>query len=242
MSTMSDKEKIQIRVLFFAAIKEITNTGLVEFIVPMGTTVGELKLELSSRYPALETISSHMLASINQEFAFDDDIIPSDAEIAFFPAVSGGENYPTIVKIVTDSFSTDELIRQITFRETGAVCSFTGIIRGITAGAQQVETMYLEYEAYVPMAEAKMMQVAAEIRAQWPSVQGIILVQRIGKLASETPTVLIACSAAHRNTGVFDAAKYGIDRLKEIVPIWKKEIGPQGNVWVEGEYIPNRGD
>jgi molybdopterin synthase catalytic subunit len=54
--------------------------------------------------------------------------------------------------------------------------------------------------------------------------------------------VLIACSAGHRDTGVFDAARYGIDRLKEIVPVWKKEVGPQGKEWVEGEYFPAKGD
>jgi molybdopterin synthase catalytic subunit len=92
------------------------------------------------------------------------------------------------------------------------------------------------------MAEAKMRQVAAEIRQRWPSVEGIAIVQRIGRLDPLTPTVLIACTAAHRDTGVFDAARYGIDRLKEIVPVWKKEVSPDGEVWVEGEYIPNQED
>jgi molybdopterin synthase catalytic subunit len=100
----------------------------------------------------------------------------------------------------------------------------------------------LEYEAYKPMAEAKMAQVADEIRARWPSVEGIVVVQRIGPLDPGTPTVLIACSAAHRDTGVFEAARYGIDRLKEIVPVWKKEIGPAGEVWIEGHYTPGQGD
>jgi len=73
-------------------------------------------------------------------------------------------------------------------------------------------------------------------------VEGIAIVQRIGKLYPKTPTVLIACTAAHRDTGVFDAARYGIDRLKEIVPIWKKEFGPNGETWIEGDYIPKPGE
>ncbi len=64
--------------------------------------------------------------------------------------------------------------------------------------------------------------------ARWPTVEGIAIVQRIGRLYPMTPTVLIACTAAHRDTGVFEAARYGIDRLKEIVPVWKKEVGPHG--------------
>ena len=81
-----------------------------------------------------------------------------------------------------------------------------------------------------------------EIRERWPSVEGVAIVQRIGKLMPGTPTVLIACTAGHRDTGVFEAARYGIDRLKQIVPIWKKEVGPEGEEWVEGDYFPSPGE
>lgn len=91
-------------------------------------------------------------------------------------------------------------------------------------------------------AEAKMKQVADEIRERWPTIEGIAIVQRIGRLYPRTPTVLIACTAAHRDTGVFEAARYGIDRLKEIVPVWKKEVGPNGEEWIEGDYIPKPGE
>jgi molybdopterin synthase catalytic subunit len=84
--------------------------------------------------------------------------------------------------------------------------------------------------------------VANEIRVRWPKVEGIAIVQRIGHLPAGTPAVLIACAAPHRDMGVFDAARYGIDRLKEIVSIWKKEIGPNGEVWVEGDYHPDERD
>ena len=100
----------------------------------------------------------------------------------------------------------------------------------------------LEYEAYEPMALAKMHQVAAEIREQWPLVQGIAIVQRVGKLAIGQNTILIACSSGHRDQGCFEAARYGIDRLKEIVPVWKKEIRPDGQSWVEGHYMPTPDD
>jgi molybdopterin synthase catalytic subunit len=87
-----------------------------------------------------------------------------------------------------------------------------------------------------------MKQVADEIRAKWSVIEGIAIVQRIGKLYPKTPTVLIACTAAHRDTGVFEAARYGIDRLKEIVPIWKKEVSLDGQFWVEGDYTPKPGE
>jgi molybdopterin synthase catalytic subunit len=150
--------------------------------------------------------------------------------------------FPTICYITEDELDLDALLASITLDASGAAAIFTGMVRAETAGGEAHETLYLEYEAYVPMAEAKMQQVAEEIRARWPAVQGIAIVQRVGKLFPRTPTVLIACTAAHRDTGVFEAARYGIDRLKEIVPVWKKEVGPGGEQWVEGQYVPKPGE
>lgn len=152
------------------------------------------------------------------------------------------QNYPTITLITEEPLDLNDLVSRITLPTTGAACLFTGMVRGITTRDQPHQTLYLEYEAYQPMAEAKMRQVAEEIRQRWSAVEGIVIVQRVGHLDPGTPTVLIACSAAHRDTGVFEAARYGIDRLKEIVPVWKKEVSPDNEVWIEGEYIPDRQD
>jgi molybdopterin synthase catalytic subunit len=151
-------------------------------------------------------------------------------------------DYPTIFAITEDEIDLNALLAQITLASSGAAAIFTGMVRGITKRGEVHETEFLEYEAYRPMAEEKMKLVADEIRVKWPTVEGIAIVQRIGKLFPKTPTVLIACTAAHRDTGVFEAARYGIDRLKEIVPIWKREVGSDGQFWVEGDYIPERGD
>jgi molybdopterin synthase catalytic subunit len=150
--------------------------------------------------------------------------------------------FPTIYSITESEIDLNDLLAKITLTSTGAAAIFAGMVRGVTSRGDSHETEYLEYESYAPMAEAKMKQVADEIREKWPIVEGIAIVQRIGKLYPKTPTVLIACTAAHRDTGVFDAARYGIDRLKEIVPVWKKEIGPDGQEWVEGDYIPKPGE
>ncbi|HEX5809426.1 MAG TPA: molybdenum cofactor biosynthesis protein MoaE [Anaerolineales bacterium] len=149
---------------------------------------------------------------------------------------------PTIFSITEDEIDLNDLLARITLVSTGAAAIFTGMVRGATSRGGTYETEYLEYEAYIPMAEAKMKQVAEEIRAKWPVVEGIAIVQRIGRLYPKTTTVLIACTAAHRDTGVFDAARYGIDRLKEIVPVWKKEVSPDGEFWVEGDYVPKAGE
>lgn len=151
-------------------------------------------------------------------------------------------NLPTIFSITESEIDLNGLLARITLTTTGAAAIFTGMVRGVTSRADPHQTEYLEYEAYVPMAEAKMKQVAEEIRVRWPVVEGIAIVQRIGRLYPKTPTVLIACTAAHRDTGVFEAARYGIDRLKEIVPVWKKEVSPDGEEWIEGDYTPKPGE
>jgi MoaE-MoaD fusion protein len=159
-------------------------------------------------------------------------------------------NLPTILDITADELDLDTLLEKITLPTTGAAAIFTGMVRGVTSRrsstqgshGEAYETVYLEYEAYKPMAEAKMRLIAEEIRQKWPSVEGIAIIQRVGRLYPRTPTVLIACTAAHRDTGIFEAARYGIDRLKEIVPIWKKEFGLNGEFWVEGDHAPTPGE
>ena len=114
-------------------------------------------------------------------------------------------DFPTIFSITEDKLDLDDLLAKITLTSTGAAAIFAGMVRGVTSRGEAHETEFLEYEAYIPMAEAKMKQVAEEIRTKWPVVEGIAIVQRIGKLYPRTPTVLIACTAAHRDTGVFDS-------------------------------------
>lgn len=229
---------VTIKVLFFATLKERAGTRERYVELPDTIHIRDLKNLLGQQDPNLAPLLNTALASINREFAFDDDPIPAGAEVAFFPPVSGGSGAPTIYSITEEPLDLDQLLAHITLPTTGAACVFTGMVRGVTQRDDPHETVFLEYETYQPMAEAKMRQVAEEIRHRWPAVEGIAIVQRIGKLYPGTPTVLIACTAAHRDTGVFEAARYGIDRLKEIVPVWKKEVGSHGETWVEGDYVP----
>ena len=232
----------EIKVLFFATFRQMAGVRETMVELPQGARVADLKARLEEDYPGLAEALGSSLVSLNREFAFDEDVIPEGAEVAVFPPVSGGQDLPTIFSITEKQLDVDELVARITLPTTGAACCFTGMVRGETRRGEPRQTVYLEYEAYEPMAEAKLRQVADEIRQRWPAVEGIAIVQRVGRLAPGTPTVLIACSAAHRDTGVFEAARFGIDRLKEIVPVWKKEVGPDGEQWVEGEFFPGRDD
>lgn len=237
----------QITVLFFASLRDLAGLKEVQMELPEGATIADLKGALVERFPGLKPAMGSALVSVEREFGFDEEPLPVGAEVALFPPVSGGagepqSQFPTIFSITEDELDLNNLLAQITLSSTGAACLFTGMVRGVTSRGELHETSYLEYEAYKPMAEAKMRQVAEEIRERWPVVEGIVIVQRIGRLDPKTPTVLIGCTAAHRDTGVFEAARYGIDRLKEIVPVWKKEVGPSGQTWVEGDYRPTRAD
>ncbi len=163
----------------------------------------------------------------------------------FFLRSLAGEkimDYPTIISVSEAKFDLEMLIAQVTLPSTGAAAIFSGIVRGITIRGETHETSYLEYESYQPMAEAKMRQVAEEIRSRWPSVEGIAIAQRVGRVYPQTMATVIICTAAHRDTGIFKAARFGIDRLKEIVPVWKKEFRRDGELWVEGEHIPKTGE
>jgi MoaE-MoaD fusion protein len=248
----------KVKVLFFASLRDRAGTRQTTIDLPDHAVVSDLKSNLEVAFPELSEALGSTLVSINREFAFDEDPVPEGAEVALFPPVSGGsdqaagykskskpgsmKDQPTIFAITEDEIDLNSLLAQITLPSTGAACFFTGMVRGITTRGERHETTYLEYEAYKPMAEEKMRQVADEIRNKWPAVEGIAIMQRIGRLDPMTPTVLIACTAAHRDTGVFEASRYGIDRLKEIVPVWKKEVGPDGKSWIEGTYFPKPGE
>lgn len=236
---------MNVSILLFATLKDAAGGSRVTLALNGETaTVVEVRAALAERYPALRKSLPTAIAAVNQEFAELEDVVTEGDEVAFFPPVSGGQGWPLIIRLADAPYSMDEVIAGITTPATGAVCAFSGFVRGQTAGegGTVTQTERLEYEAYEAMAVAKMGQVADEIRARWPGVQGMAFVQRVGVLPVGQPTVFIACAGAHRDGGCFEAARYGIDRLKEIVPVWKKEIRPDSGVWVEGGYTPGAAD
>src|SRR5512135_42406 len=231
---------MNIRIKLFATLKDQAGSSHVEINLPEDATVATLLDRLAIAQPKLAPSLPTSLVAVNQEFAFGSTPIRSGDEVALFPPVSGGSSaYPEIFRIADHQIDLNELVASVTLPSTGAVCTFTGTVRGLSSDH---ETSLLNYEAYTPMAEAKMKQVANEIRSRWQDVQGIAMVQRVGQLKVGEFTVMIAVSAGHRDQGIFEAARYGIDRLKEIVPVWKQEVGPQGERWVEGHYRPTEAD
>jgi molybdopterin synthase catalytic subunit len=132
-----------------------------------------------------------------------------------------------LFEIVQDPILVDEVISRLANPAIGAVVTFVGIVRGDTDGRR---VLYLEYEAYPEMAAQVLAQVGDEVRARWTEVQQVAIVHRVGRLDIGDVAVVIALSAAHRRQ-TFDALRYAIDRIKEIVPIWKKEVWADGAEW-----------
>ncbi len=132
-----------------------------------------------------------------------------------------------LFEITTEKPSVDEVIARLADPASGAVIAFVGVVRGNTDGR---EVRYLEYEAYPEMAEELLRQIGGEIQARWNTIQKVAIVHRVGRLYIGEASVVIALSAAHREQ-VFDAVHYAIDRLKQIVPIWKKEVWTDGAEW-----------
>lgn len=132
-----------------------------------------------------------------------------------------------LFEITTEEISVDEVVARLASPAIGGVGVFIGVVRGETDGR---ETQHLEYEAYPEMAEEQLGQIGAEVSERWPTIQEVAIVHRIGRLEIGETIVVIAISSAHREE-LFDATHYAIDRLKGIVPIWKKEVWSDGEAW-----------
>lgn len=132
--------------------------------------------------------------------------------------------------IIREPLSVDDVIRRVASPAVGAVVTFVGTVREHSRGRQ---VSYLEYEAYPEMALETLREIGQEIRERWPAFSDVSIVHRVGRQEIGEISVVIAIAAAHR-TDTFDAARYAIERIKQVVPIWKKEVWADGEAWVEG--------
>jgi molybdopterin synthase catalytic subunit len=231
---------MKVTVKLFARLRELVGTPTLERQTADGSTVYDLLQNLQDEFPQLNGALGRTAVSVNREFADLQTHLAEGDEIAIFPPVSGGAGGDDDkFAVTTNPISLDELAAKVRRPETGAVAVFAGVVRSVSDG-KAVE--HLEYEAYHEMALAKLRQVAAEAREQWPHIVDIAIVQRVGHLEVGDNAVLVAVSSPHRYDGCFEACQYAINRLKQIVPIWKKEVGPDGTEWIEGDYLPSTKD
>ena len=132
-------------------------------------------------------------------------------------------------QIVHDILDARALAQQLASQSDGAIVTFSGIVRGTNQGKK---VLFLEYEAYPEMAAKMMERIGKEIQDNW-GLSAVRMQHRVGRLNVGETSVVIVVAAPHRDDA-FAACQYAINRLKRIVPIWKKEVFEDGEVWVEG--------
>jgi molybdopterin synthase catalytic subunit len=232
---MSDT--INVRVLFFGGAKDVTGASESELSLPTPATLKEASEVLYEKFPELKRFGRSLLFAVNQEYANSDTDVNNDDELAVFPPVSGGSETVCDYRCPYDFFElTTEVIdvgvvaRRIVLPECGATVTLDGYARKWTAGR---ETDYLVYEAYEPMALSELNKIGAEAHKKF-EIAHVGIVHRTGRLEIGETSVVIAVSAPHRRAA-FEACEWLIKELKRTVPIWKKEVFQDGEVWVEGE-------
>jgi molybdopterin synthase catalytic subunit len=192
--------------------------------LPDGATAGLLTRHIAELHPGVRELPEARV-SVNYEYVGDDHPLTERDEVALIPPVSGGS--AGHFEVTADELTADSVAELVRSPEHGAVTVFLGTARRMSRGR---EVEYLEYEAYPEMATRKMRQIADEIRERW-GIDRVAMRHRVGRVELSVASVAIAVASEHRAEG-FAACQYAIDRLKEIVPIWKKEVWVGGGEWI----------
>lgn len=220
---------MEIEVRYFAMIREMVGRSSEKREIPDGKTVGELFDALTGEHPGLERIRPVTMLMVNQAYVPDDHALRDGDEVAFIPPVSGGaEKYFRVQAEPIDARALESLVAH---PGAGAIATFSGTVRDHGRG---LAVTHLEYEAYPPAAERMLAQIGDEIHERW-GLDGVAIVHRVGTLAVGETSVVISVASAHRDAA-FDACRYAIERIKEIVPIWKKEHYADGAFWLGSEH------
>ena len=218
---------MRVRVRFFATLRERAGTRALELDLDDAITVGRLWDILRSERPNLAAYGGRVAFAVNELYVDSKTTLQDNDEVAFIPPVSGGSARLPMFEIVEQPIEITRLIMAVGRPEAGAIATFIGTTRDHNSGRR---VMRLEYEAYPTMAIREMRRIGDEVTARFSS-QAIAIVHRIGVVEIGEASVAIAVSAAHRGAA-FDACRFAIDRLKEIVPIWKKEHYEGGEIWI----------
>lgn len=228
-----------VKVLFFGLLKDLTGRAEDQLELSEGARLDCVFRHYAERFPKLGAMASSIVMARNQEFAKLSAPVADGDEIAFLPPVSGGSgwlheihdpsgHFFALTRQPIDSRALAEMVRR---GEDGAVIVFEGVVRNNSKGRA---TLFLDYECYEAMAIRKIAEIGREIAASMP-IGHIAMVHRLGRMEIGEASVAVVVSAPHRKPA-FDAALEGINRLKRLVPIWKKEHFADGEVWVEGEW------
>lgn len=234
---MTDAPRIRVAVLLFGQARELAGTAETSLDVAAGATVGDAVARLEELFPALAPLDRVLLTAVNETYATRAEPVSDGDTLAVFPPVSGGEEPEDFFEITRGPIDIIEMRGRLLRGADGAVCVFDGVARDNTRGRR---TQYLEYYGYEEMAVKTMRQIADEVHERWPGIDRVGIRHRLGRIEIGESSVVIVVTSPHRKAA-FEACQYAIDRLKQIVPVWKKEYFEDGAVWVQGEAWPEEG-
>jgi len=220
---------MQIRVLYFAVFRE--QIGREDDVVALatGSRVSDAITALAARHALIDRLRGRFRVAVNQEFTGDDRALADGDELALIPPVAGGADPEPgrHVQLLASPLSLDRCVAAVGGPGMGGIATFTGMVRRHSHGAV---IDHLEYEAYGAMAIREMTRLCDEIEAEIDGTR-LAVEHRVGRLEIGDVAVVIAAAAPHR-AEAFAACRAMIDRLKQRVPIWKKEVGDDGAEWV----------
>jgi MoaE-MoaD fusion protein len=232
------RDSMTVRVLFFGAARDVAGAEEIALDLPMKSTAESARRAVLMRYPGLQEFGRSLLFAVNQEYAEADRQIQEGDELAVFPPVSGGaqnsvsDHFKDFFELTTDPIDVGAVARRVILPQCGATVTLDGYAREWTKGRR---TLYLIYDAYAPMALSEMAKLGVQAHEKF-DIAHIGIVHRTGRLEIGETSVVISVSAPHRRAA-FEACEWAIRELKRTVPIWKKEVFEDGEVWVEGEQL-----
>jgi molybdopterin synthase catalytic subunit len=229
---------MQIRVLFFGLLKDICGRAEESLELPSGSRLGSVFDHYAALFPRLAGMAASIVLARNQEFAASTEPLAEGDEVALLPPVSGGSGTHEIAEpeghffvLTREPIDPRAAEARLLQGIDGAVVTFHGVVRNNTRART---TLRLEYECYEQMAIRKMAEIGRDIAGRF-AISRIAFIHRLGTMEIGEASVLVVATAPHRRPA-FDAALEGINLLKRLVPIWKKEFFEDGEVWVEGEW------
>jgi MoaE-MoaD fusion protein len=222
---------MKVTVLFFGIAHDVTGFAREVVEIGEGERLEDLRRIYERRFPPLGEMAGSLVAVVNQEMAVPDEPLKEGDEVAFLPPVSGGADRDFYF-LTREEIPVRELAARLKAPADGAVVVFEGIVRNHSRGER---TLYLEYEAYEAMAVRAMRAIGTALREEFP-IDAVGMVHRLGRLEIGDTSVAIIVTSAHRQAA-FEACREAINRLKQSVPIWKKEFFEDGSVWAEGSAL-----